>query len=241
VPHSTEDFERLSGHVSPWKPERDERLSEAWARCPDARWMLATAVESGARPRMVTRAVVGCIRAVLPELDDQPPWRGLLHVADAYGRGEMDVESLRQLLPAGTPSRRGSGSDPSPATEWASAAREVIGGSAGRRDGLSQVVASSMLRALDPDAAAVHGARDLPRMMGVLATLAGLSARADARETAEDMLTEHRISEAPGVPMMLPDLESPAWDEAAQAGYRHALRTCSDRVRELVRPPWRSP
>jgi len=236
VTTDTDDFERLTGHVSPWHPDRGEDLDSAWDRCPDARWMLAMAIEGGAPPRRVTRAVVACIRALLPELDDAPPWRGLLHVADSYGRGEMEQDAVRQLVPDIPPDPRELAKE---SVEWFSALRELVQKHFETRSPIvTTIAARCMQSSLHPDTSGKQRVRDASRMVDVLAMLRGMHARASAREAAEDMLTEHRLSHAPGMAMMLPPLESPAWDEAAQAGYRHALRAAAARVRELVDKPW---
>lgn len=235
----TDDFERLTGHVPPWHPDPGEGLDSAWTRCPDARWMLAMAIEGGAHPRAVTRAMVACIRVLLPDLDDTPPWRGLLHVAECYGRGEMESEALRQLMPEPLPHPV----DPQHVTkaqvEWSAAVRRLVQQYFETRAPVfTQIATGAMQRALHPDTSARNRVRDASRMVDALAMLRGMHARGGAREAAEDMLTEHRLSQAPGVAMMLPPLESPAWDEAAQAGYRHALEQCAVRVRDLVPKPW---
>lgn len=232
-----DDFERLTGHVPPWKPEPGEDLDSAWDRCPDARWMLAMAIEGGARPRGITRAVVACIRALLPDLDDTPPWRGLLHVAESYGRGEMDEDALRQLMPDQPRDPR------QPSKEqlaWLDGVRNLVQAHfRSRAASVATVATGCMQVTLHPDTDARQRVRQASRMVDVLAMLRGMASRSGARGAAEEMLTEHRRSGAPGLATMLPGLDSPAWDEAAQAGYRHALAACADRVRDLVPKPWR--
>lgn len=223
-----EELRRLSGWAPPFRPLPSESLDEAWRRCPDARWMLAVAIEAGVRPRTVTRTIVTCLQTLVPELWDEPPWRGALYVAAAYGRGEMDAEALRQLVPA----PRGSGVT----GDWVAPVERVFSERAEASAGALAVSATYfMLGALHPDTEPRERAKTAARLVDTLASVAGLRARAAARDAGAEMLDQHRKTGGTGVPvMLLPAVSSGAWDEAAERAHAHALLSCAGAVREVI-------
>lgn len=217
------------GWVEPWKPAPDESLDSAWDRCPDGRWMIAVAIEAGAGPRTVMRAVVACIRALVPAIDDEAPWRGLLSVADAYGRGEMDGSAVRQLLP------RGRGAEP----EWLRALhRALIDEPIDDRPAFVATATAGMRAALDPNVDAADRARVSAFTIAHLAGAHAVRARKEAHSSSAQMIAEYVRGGGRGIPTVLPPLHSGAWDEAAQAGFTRGLSLCADRIRDLVRKPW---
>jgi hypothetical protein len=198
--------------------------------------MLAVAIEAGARPRTVTRATVACIRAMLPEVWDEPPWRGALYVADAYGRGEMEADAVRQLVPSPRPSGGQRTRDWVAAMERALASRFDT-----RTDAVAVRATLYALGALHPETEPRDRVKAAAILLESLATIAAFDARASARNAGAEMLEQHRASGGAGIPIaVLPAVTSGAWDEAAQRGFSRGLRACAEAVRELIQPPWSS-
>ncbi len=184
-------------------------------------------VETGVRPRVVARAIVACVRGLVPELEDEPPWRGLLHVADAFGRGEMNEDALRQLLPG----VRG----PIP-NEWHHAMKDALGPEV---DSVEPSVASHLLiAALHPALEAEHRSRTAGLAIGYLAGVPAARARTEARDSVVRTLEEQRGALPQTALVHVPAVGSAAWDETSHRAYAYALGGCADEIRRLVPKPW---
>jgi hypothetical protein len=228
-----EELRRLGGWIAPFRPDAGESLDSAWDRCPDARFLLGVAIEAGARPRGVASAIVGCLRALLPELWEEPPWRGALYVAEAYGRGEMEAEAVRQLVP---PPRGG------PKTaDFITAAERALGHRATETlDGLGMRIALFALGSLHPETPARERTKAAAALVESLATAHAIEARIAAREAGREMLSQHRASGAAGVAVLvLPPIASSAWDEAAQRAYAQGIEKAASAVRLAIDKPWK--
>ena len=228
-----EDLRRLGGWIAPFRPDAGESLDSAWERCPDARFLLGVAIEAGARPRGVTSAIVGCLRVLLPELWDEPPWRGALYVAEAYGRGEMEADAVRQLVPA---PRSGNGP-----RDFVAAADRALGQRADETlNGLGMRIALFALGSLHPDTPTRERTKAAAALIESLATAHAIEARIAARAAGNEMLEQHRASGAAGIAVLvLPPIASSAWDEAAQRAYAHAVDQAATAVRGAIDKPWK--